>query len=62
MTSARDTDLLVRVLEVEQGPFRDFYRVAAIFPEHFQSFTVTLKKYFFVQFFCPKPSQLCDEA
>ncbi len=26
------------------------YRVAAIFPEHFQSFTVTLKNYFFEQF------------
>jgi hypothetical protein len=32
--------------------------VAAIFPEHFQSFIVTLKKYFSEQFFCPKPSQL----
>ncbi len=38
------------------------YRVAAIFPEHFQSFTVTLKNFFFEKFFCPKPSQLCTEA
>jgi hypothetical protein len=30
------------------------YRVAAIFPEHFQSFTVTSKNYFFEKFFCPR--------
>jgi hypothetical protein len=38
------------------------YRVAAIFPEHFQSFTVTLKNYNFEKFFFPNPSQLCAKA
>jgi hypothetical protein len=32
--------------------------VAAIFPEHFQSFTVLLKIIFFIVFFYAKPSQL----
>jgi hypothetical protein len=27
------------------------YRVAAIFPEHFQSFTVTLKNHLFINYF-----------
>jgi hypothetical protein len=30
--------------------FQTVYRVAAIFPEHFQSFTVALKKHFFYSF------------
>jgi hypothetical protein len=38
------------------------YRVAAIFPEHFQSCTVTLKNYYIEKLFCPKPSQLCAKA
>jgi hypothetical protein len=37
------------------------YRVAAINPEHFQSFTVALKTKFLKKFFSPKPSQLSAE-
>ncbi len=37
------------------------YRVAAINPEHFQSFTVPLKIKFLKKFFFPKPSQLSAE-
>ncbi len=32
----------------------NLYRVAAIFPEHFQTFTVALKIFFFYQFFFPQ--------
>jgi hypothetical protein len=32
--------------------------VAAIYPEHFQSFTVLLKNNIFYCFFCAKPSKL----
>ncbi len=38
--------------------FSVVYRVAAIFPEHFQRFTVTLKNNIFYTFFSAKPSQL----
>jgi hypothetical protein len=38
------------------------YRVAAIFPEHFQSFTVALKNQNFYQLFHGKLSQLYVEA
>jgi hypothetical protein len=37
------------------------YRVAAIFPEHFQSFTIALKNHLFYSFFRSKPSQLFAE-
>jgi hypothetical protein len=37
-------------------------RVAAIFPEHFQSFTVALKNQIFYQLFHGKLSQLYVEA
>jgi hypothetical protein len=36
--------------------------VAAIFPEHFQSFTVLLKNNIFYYFFYAKPSQLSAET
>jgi hypothetical protein len=35
--------------------------MAAIFPEHFQNFTVALKNHF-KKLFCAKPSQLFVEA
>jgi hypothetical protein len=38
------------------------YRVAAIFPEHFQSFTVALKNQLVSKLFCAKLSQLSVEA
>jgi hypothetical protein len=38
------------------------YRVAAIYPEHFQCFTVALKNHLFYLFFRAKPSQLFAEA
>jgi hypothetical protein len=38
------------------------YRVAAIFLEHFQSFTVLLKNNSFYNFFYAKPSQLSAET
>jgi hypothetical protein len=37
------------------------YRVAAIFPEHFQSFTIVLKNHLFYSFFRRKPTQLFAE-
>ncbi len=40
---------------------KQMYRVAAINPEHFQSFTVELKIKFLKKFFFPKPSQLSAE-
>jgi uracil phosphoribosyltransferase len=38
------------------------YRVAAIFPDHFQSFTVSLKNQLVSEFFCAKLSRLSVEA
>ncbi len=38
------------------------YRVAAIFPEHFQSFTIALKSHIFHCFFCAKLSQLVVQS
>ncbi len=38
------------------------YKVAAIFPERFQSFTVALKNNLFYYFFSAKPSQLFTET
>jgi hypothetical protein len=38
------------------------YRVAAIFPEHFQSFTVALEKHIFYYFLRAKPSQMFSES
>jgi hypothetical protein len=46
------------ILEIKRLFF--IYRVAAIFPEHFQSFFVAIKIFFL--FFSPKPSELSAEA
>jgi hypothetical protein len=42
--------------------WHSFYKVAAIFPEHFQSFTVALKNLLFYYLFWAKLSQLSVKA
>ncbi len=42
--------------------FEILYRVAALFPEHFQSFTMAFQLFFFNNFFLDALPQLYSEA